>query len=160
MATFNIEIVTPLEKVYKGEAEFVKLRTIVGDMGILAKHAPLVSELVMGEIQQDGLPLPRRNWAMAVIALGMTMAVLDGAIANVALPTIAGDLHVNPSSSIWVVNAFQLAMTISLPAFSSLGSAVFVIGLFLSRSLKTYGQAHSLRLGHYYAGHGPFDESR
>ena len=57
----------------------------------------------MGEIQQDGLPLPRRNWAMAVIALGMTMAVLDGAIANVALPTIAGDLHVNPSSSIWVV---------------------------------------------------------
>ena len=50
MATFNIEIVTPLEKVYKGEAEFVKLRTIVGDMGILAKHAPLVSELVMGEM--------------------------------------------------------------------------------------------------------------
>ena len=47
----------------------------------------------MGEIQQDGLPLPRRNWAMAVIALGMTMAVLDGAIANVALPTIAGDLQ-------------------------------------------------------------------
>lgn len=38
---------------------------------------------------QDGLPQPRRNWAMAVIALGMTMAVLDGAIADVALPTIA-----------------------------------------------------------------------
>lgn len=50
MATFSIEIVTPLEKVYKGEAEFIKLRTIVGDMGILAKHAPLVSELVMGEM--------------------------------------------------------------------------------------------------------------
>ena len=50
MATFNIEIVTPLEKVYKGEAEFVKLRTIVGDIRILAKHAPLVSELVMGEM--------------------------------------------------------------------------------------------------------------
>ena len=88
----------------------------------------------MGEIQQDGLPLPRRNWAMAVIALGMTMAVLDGAIANVALPTIAGDLHVNPSSSIWVVNAFQLAMTISLLAFSSLGDLwgykrVYVVGL-------------------------------
>ena len=88
----------------------------------------------MGEIQQDGLPLPRRNWAMAVIALGMTMAVLDGAIANVALPTIAGDLHVNPSSSIWVVNAFQLAMTISLLAFSSLSDLwgykrVYVLGL-------------------------------
>lgn len=85
---------------------------------------------------QDGLPQPRRNWAMAVIALGMTMAVLDGAIANVALPTIAGDLHVNPASSIWVVNAFQLAMTISLLAFSSLGDLwgykkVYVLGLIM-----------------------------
>lgn len=85
---------------------------------------------------QDGLPQPKRNWAMVVIALGMTMAVLDGAIANVALPTIAGDLHVNPSSSIWVVNAFQLAVTISLLAFSSLGDLwgykrVYVIGLLM-----------------------------
>ena len=50
------------------------------------------------------------------------------------VPTIAGDLHVNPSSSIWVVNAFQLAMTISLLAFSSLGDLwgykrVYVLGL-------------------------------
>lgn len=85
-------------------------------------------------MQQDGLPQPQRNWAMAVIALGMTMAVLDGAIANVALPTIASDLKVNPASSIWVVNAFQLAMTISLLAFSSLGDLwgykrVYVMGL-------------------------------
>ena len=75
----------------------------------------------MTDIVQDGLPKPQRKWAMAVIALGMTMAVLDGAIANVALPTIARDLDVNPASSIWVVNAFQLAMTISLLAFASLG---------------------------------------
>lgn len=88
----------------------------------------------MSEIVKDGLPKPARRWAMAVIALGMTMAVLDGAIANVALPTIANDLHVNPSSSIWVVNAFQLAMTISLLAFSSLGDLwgykrVYTVGL-------------------------------
>lgn len=83
---------------------------------------------------QDGLLQPRRNWAMIVIALGMTMAVLDGAIANVALPTIAKDLNVNPANSIWVVNAFQLAMTISLLAFSSLGDLwgykrIYVVGL-------------------------------
>ena len=70
---------------------------------------------------QDGIPKPQRNWAMAAISVGISVAVLDGAIANVALPTIAGDLHVNPASSIWVVNAFQLAVTISLLAFSSLG---------------------------------------
>lgn len=88
----------------------------------------------MAEIIADGIPQPKRNWAMAVIALGMTMAVLDGAIANVALPTIAHDLHVSPASSIWIVNAFQLAMTISLLAFSSLGDLwgykrVYIVGL-------------------------------
>lgn len=36
----------------------------------------------MSEIQQDGLPLTRRNWAMVVIALGMTMAVLAVTIAD------------------------------------------------------------------------------
>ena len=29
MATFNLEIITPLEVVYRGEAEFVKLTTVV-----------------------------------------------------------------------------------------------------------------------------------
>ena len=50
MATFNLEIITPLEVVYRGEAEFVKLRTIVGDMGILAHHASLVSGLALGQM--------------------------------------------------------------------------------------------------------------
>ena len=37
----------------------------------------------------DGLPQPQRNWAILTIVLGLVMAVVDGAIANVALPTIA-----------------------------------------------------------------------
>jgi hypothetical protein len=31
----------------------------------------------------DGLPVPQRYWAILTIALGITMAVMDGAIANV-----------------------------------------------------------------------------
>jgi DHA2 family multidrug resistance protein-like MFS transporter len=69
----------------------------------------------------DGVPLPQRYWAILTIGLGLTMAVLDGAIANVALPTIAEDLHTSPANSIWVVNAYQLAVTISLLPLSSLG---------------------------------------
>lgn len=69
----------------------------------------------------DGLPLPSRYWAILAIGLGVTVSVLDGAIANVALPTIAGDLHTTPSASIWVVNAYQLAITISLLSLSSIG---------------------------------------
>ncbi|MBV9785263.1 MAG: MFS transporter [Acidisphaera sp.] len=52
------------------------------------------------------------------------MAVLDGAIANIALPTIARELAVSPAASIWVVNAYQLAVTISLLPLASLGDIV------------------------------------
>jgi len=65
--------------------------------------------------------MPQRYWAILTIALGLTLAVLDGAIANVALPTIARDLDASPASSIWVVNAYQLAVTISLLPLASLG---------------------------------------
>jgi len=69
----------------------------------------------------DGLPTPSRYWAILTIGLGLTLAVLNGAIANVALPAIARDLHTDPATSIWVVNAFQLAVTMSLLPLASLG---------------------------------------
>ena len=69
----------------------------------------------------DGLPIPSRYWAILAIGLGVTVSVLDGAIANVALPTIAGDLHTSPSASIGVVNTYQLAIAISLLSLSSMG---------------------------------------
>ena len=49
------------------------------------------------------------------------MAVLDGSIANTALPRIARDLHASPAASIWVVNGFGLAVTMSLLAFAAVG---------------------------------------
>jgi DHA2 family multidrug resistance protein-like MFS transporter len=69
----------------------------------------------------DGLPVPRRYWSVAAIWLAMTMSVLDGAIANVALPTIAGELHASAASSIWIVNAYQLAITVTLLPLAALG---------------------------------------
>lgn len=73
---------------------------------------------------EKGIPIPQRYWAIIVIALGITLAVLDGAIANVALPTIARDLRASPSASIWVVNAYQLAITVSLLPLASLGDRI------------------------------------
>ena len=69
----------------------------------------------------DGLPVPRRYWSVVAIWLAMAMSVLDGAIANVALPTIAGELHASPASSIWIVNAYQLAITVTLLPLAALG---------------------------------------
>jgi DHA2 family multidrug resistance protein-like MFS transporter len=88
----------------------------------------------------DGLPTPRRYWSAATIWLAMAMSVLDGAIANVALPTIARELNALPAASIWIVNAYQLAITVTLLPLAALGDklgyrrvymaglAVFTIG--------------------------------
>ncbi|SUP83513.1 MFS transporter [Yersinia wautersii] len=78
----------------------------------------------MNPSTSDGLPVPQRYAAILVIALGIMMAVLDGTIANVALPTIARDLNTSPATSIWVVNAYQLAITISLLSMASLGDII------------------------------------
>jgi DHA2 family multidrug resistance protein-like MFS transporter len=72
----------------------------------------------------DGLPPAQLRWAVVAIALALIMAVLDSAIANIALPTIARDLGVSDAASIWVVNAYQLALTMSLLPLASLGEIV------------------------------------
>jgi DHA2 family multidrug resistance protein-like MFS transporter len=71
----------------------------------------------------DGLPALERRRAYLSLAAATSMAVLDGTIANVALPTIGHDMHVSPALSIWVVNGFQLALTAALFTWSSIGQA-------------------------------------
>jgi len=77
-----------------------------------------------GQVYEDGLPVPRRYWAIVAIALAIVMSVLDSAIANVALPTIARDLNASAAASIWIVNAYQIAIVISLLPLASLGEIV------------------------------------
>jgi MFS transporter, DHA2 family, multidrug resistance protein len=72
-------------------------------------------------VQVDGLAVPRRYWSVTAIWLAMSMAVLDTAIANVALPTIAREFAANPTSAIWVINAYQVAMVMLLLPLASLG---------------------------------------
>lgn len=72
----------------------------------------------------DGLPAPQRQWAILTLVLGITMAVLDGSIVNVALPTIAKELGASPAASVWVVNAYQLAVIATLLPLASLGETI------------------------------------
>lgn len=69
----------------------------------------------------DGLPMPRRVWAIVTLALGLAMAVLTGSLANLALPTISREFGVSASEAIWVSNAYQLAVTMTLLPLASLG---------------------------------------
>jgi DHA2 family multidrug resistance protein-like MFS transporter len=72
----------------------------------------------------DGLPVPRRYWAIAAILLAICMSVLDSTITNVALPTIARDFGASAAASIWVISAYQLAILILLLPLASLGEIV------------------------------------
>jgi len=74
--------------------------------------------------QEDGLPASRRHFAVAVVVIGTTMGVLDGSIANVALPTISRELHTDAASSVWVVNAYQAISAMLLLPFAALGDVI------------------------------------
>ncbi len=74
--------------------------------------------------EHPGLPVPRRWWAIVAISFGTSLLVLDGAIANVALPTIARDLGVSNAMITSVVTVYQLVLVMFLLPFSSLGDKV------------------------------------
>ncbi len=61
------------------------------------------------------------------------MGTVDVNIANTALPAIARDLDIAPATSIWIVNAYQIASVASLFTFAALG--------------QLYGPARVYRLG-------------
>lgn len=61
-------------------------------------------------LQPRNLPLTTIGLALAIF-----MQVLDTTIANVSLPTIAGNLGVSEDQSTWVITSFAVSMAISLP---------------------------------------------
>jgi len=77
-----------------------------------------------GRPEHPGLPIPQRLLAFLTLAMAIAMSGLDGSIVNVALPTMAHDLAVAPAASIWIVNAFLLAVTVSLLPLSALGDTI------------------------------------
>lgn len=83
-----------------------------------------------GSQEQLGLPMPRRLAAIAAISFGTALVVLDGAIATVALPTIAADLRVESASVVGVVTVYQLILVMLLLPFSGLGERVGLKRLF------------------------------
>jgi MFS transporter, DHA2 family, multidrug resistance protein len=78
----------------------------------------------------------RQRAAIGCVLAAIVLVVLDAAIANVALPTIAHSLQVTPARSIWVVTAYQMALVMALLPCAALGESVgyrkvFTIGVAL-----------------------------
>jgi DHA2 family multidrug resistance protein-like MFS transporter len=102
--------------------------------------------------ETDGLPPRARRRAIVTITIAVAISVLSTAIANIALPTMADELSATPAASIWVVNAYQLAVTVSLLPLASLGDIrgyrvvyLWGLGVFTAASVAC-GLADSLPL--------------
>ena len=63
------------------------------------------------------------------------MLVLDSTIANVAIPTIAGDLGASSSQGTWVITSFGVANAISIPITGWLAKRFGEVRLFLIATL-------------------------
>jgi DHA2 family multidrug resistance protein-like MFS transporter len=72
----------------------------------------------------DGLPTPRRYAAAAAILGAIVLVVIDGAIANVALPSITQQLHASPGDAVWIVTGYQLAVVMFLLPASAIGESL------------------------------------
>ena len=64
---------------------------------------------------------PRDRRALLATLVAIFLGSLDTAIANTALPAIAADLQTTPATSIWIVNAYQMAIVATLLPFAALG---------------------------------------
>jgi len=93
-----------------------------------------VSRKRVGEHQHEGLAAPRRWLAVASVSLGTILTTISGSIMNVALPTLAVDFDVSPSSTVLVVTIYQLVLMMTLLPFSALGDRIG------HRRIYQYGQ--------------------
>ena len=82
---------------------------------------------------------PLKGGALAMLTLVLSLAtfmlVLDSTIANVAIPTIAGDLGASSSQGTWVITSFGVANAISIPITGWLAKRFGEVRLFLIATL-------------------------
>ena len=91
----------------------------------------------MGTLENTAMnikPNGRSYLAVVAVLAAIMMGVLDGTVMNVALPTLAEELKVSSSNIIWVVNAYQLVVTMCLLGFAAIGDVfgyrkVFLCGV-------------------------------
>ena len=82
---------------------------------------------------------PLKGGALAMLTLVLSLAtfmlVLDSTIANVAIPTIAGDVGASSSQGTWVITSFGVANAISIPITGWLAKRFGEVRLFLIATL-------------------------
>jgi DHA2 family multidrug resistance protein-like MFS transporter len=100
----------------------------------------------------DGLPVPQRYWAAIGIWLAISVAVLNGAMVNVALPTISAEMGVSAAVSTWAVTSYQVAVVMLLLPVAMLGEIVGYRRVFIGGVMLGAAAAVASALSHGLAG--------
>jgi DHA2 family multidrug resistance protein len=87
----------------------------------------------MPDPMQKAPPLQGASLALLTLAVSLVtfMQVLDSTIANVALPTIAGNLGASNTQGTWVITSFAVANAVSVPITGWLAKRLGEVALFL-----------------------------
>jgi F-type H+-transporting ATPase subunit epsilon len=72
MPTIRIDVVSAEESIYSGDAEFVVLPGIMGELGIYPRHAPLITQIKAGTVR---IKLPGQEDEVLVYVQGGILEV-------------------------------------------------------------------------------------
>ncbi|MES1927014.1 DHA2 family efflux MFS transporter permease subunit [Salinisphaera sp. T31B1] len=90
----------------------------------------------MSDTADSNAPAPLPPGALVVVTLSLALAVfmnvLDVSIANVSIPTIAGNLGVSTSNGTWVITSFAVANAIAVPVSGWMAKRVGEVKLFVA----------------------------
>ena len=63
----------------------------------------------------------QRRWAVIATSMAAVLSMIDQTIVSTALPTIAHDVNASAAASIWVINGYQLGLTIGIVPLAAAG---------------------------------------
>ena len=85
--TMRVEVVSAEEQIFAGEAEFVVLPGVVGELGILPRHTPLLTEIKPGAVR---LKLPNQEREELIFVQGGYLEVQPNLVTVLSDTAIRG----------------------------------------------------------------------
>src|SRR3954469_17670566 len=79
------------------------------------------TRLLRGPVMDEATVSRRRWWTLAILNLSLFAIIMDNTILNVALPTLATDLHATGSDLQWIVDSYVLVFAGLLLSAGALG---------------------------------------
>lgn len=76
--------------------------------------------------------LIKKYFPVVSVIIVIIMSVLDGTLMNVALPSLTKEFDVEPNTTIWLINSYQMVIMMFLLVFATFGDIIGYRKIFLS----------------------------